>query len=124
MDVISSQTIDNSVREDNIVEDSNTCSCILSGTFDSSDSLIKKLNLYEKCGNSQCFDSGGKSIACGGNGSNSGGQSDKISIIDSIKSFEKNIVNDKRELITVVLTGILFILVIIWITMQYKKRKN
>ena len=42
---------------------------------------------------------------------------------NSFTEFEKKLVKDKRELITAVLVVILFIIFLIWISVQYKKPK-
>ena len=121
INITSYGSITNNIREDNIQIEANTCSCIIRGsTFDIEDAKIRALNINQHCGSGQCFNKSGNAIACGSN------EIDSKIIIDvknSFIEFEKNLVKDKRELITAVLVVILFIIFLIWISVQYKKPK-
>ena len=121
INITSYGSITNNIREDNIQTEANTCSCVIRGsTFDIEDAKIQALNINQHCGSGQCFNKSGDAIACG---SNKISNKIIIDVKNSFTEFEKKLVKDKRELITAVLVVILFIIFLIWISVQYKKPK-
>ena len=115
------QEITNTIREDNIQINANTCSCVIRGsTIDLEDARIRSLNINQNCGGSQCFNSKGNTIPCGANTIEG---NEIINVRNSIKQFEKELITDKRKLITAVLIIVLAIVFLIWLSVQHRRKK-
>lgn len=115
------QQIDNSVRQDNININVNTCSCIIrDSTIDISNASIEHLNIAQNCGGSQCYNSKGETIPCGSNSINT---NTIDNIEDSINKFKQELFHDKLVISVEVMLGVVLLLAFIWWSVRFKTQR-